>query len=162
MCWAKFWGSPAGESVVAHAGAQARRQALIKSLRLLFSSVAGSQPMLMVLDDLQWINDASRDVLGIVLADVPELPVMVLAAQRPGRAIPWSEWSFVERLNLRPLDGRSAHAMARAVLGSAELSEALEAYISERAGGNPYISKSCSRRFEMRTACISRTERCAS
>ena len=131
-------GLSVGGSSVSSAGAQARRQVLIKSLRFLLAGFVDEVPAVLVLEDLHWIDIASAEVLGDVLADVPELRLLVLTAQRPGRILPWADWSWVERLSLRALDNRHASALAGAVLGDADLSPELEEYVAERAGGNPF------------------------
>jgi adenylate cyclase len=126
-------------SIVSEAGAQARRQVLVRSLRSLLASMAARQPVVMVLEDLQWIDSASAEVLRDLLADVPGLPVLVIAASRPDWTPFWAEWGWVESLHLRPLGERDATTLAREVLGGAELEPALEHYISERAAGNPFF-----------------------
>jgi len=46
---------------------------------------------------------------------------------------------WIERLTLRPLRGVEAALLAGAVLGGSQLSPDLEAYVAERAGGNPFF-----------------------
>lgn len=76
-------GLPPGNSIVANAGAEIRRQALIRDLRMLFRALAERAPTILVLEDLHWIDQASAQVLTAVLSDVPGLRLLVLAAQRP-------------------------------------------------------------------------------
>jgi class 3 adenylate cyclase/tetratricopeptide (TPR) repeat protein len=119
---------------------QSRRQILVRSLRLLLAGdPVASCPTILVLEDLHWIDAASAEVLAETLADVPQLPVLVLAAQRPGWHAPWSDWAWIEWLNLHPLSDLDAVALARAALDNATLSSALEQYVSERSGGNPFF-----------------------
>jgi len=132
-------GLPIEESAVARAGPQVRRHALIRSLRAVLGAVTERAPTVIVLEDLQWMDGASREVLTEVLADVLGLRMLVLAAQRPGWAAPWSEWGWPERLTLRPLGEREAAVLAGAVLGGVRLSPELEQYVAERAGGNPFF-----------------------
>lgn len=131
-------GLPIGNSIVSNAGAQARRQVLIRSVRLLLGGLAARRPIILVLEDLHWLDAASTEVLSAVLAEAPDLRLLVLAAQRPDWAAPWAEWSFVERLNLQPLDDTDSGVLARSVLGGPELTPALSHYVAERAGGNPF------------------------
>jgi len=132
-------GLPPGNSLLVNAGAQVRRQALIRSLRLVLAAVTQRAPTMVVLEDLHWIDRASQEVLTEILADVPGLRLLVLAAQRPGSMAPWSEWSWPERLTVRPLGEREAATLAQAVLGGVPLSEELDHYVAERAGGNPFF-----------------------
>jgi adenylate cyclase len=132
-------GLPIGESGVARAGPQIRRQALIRSLRAVLGAVSERSPVVLVLEDLHWTDPASKEVLTAVLADVLGSRILVLAAQRPGWTAPWSEWGWPERVTLRPLGDREAAALAGAVLGGALLSPDLERHVAERAGGNPFF-----------------------
>jgi adenylate cyclase len=125
-------GLPPGNSLVVHADAQIRRQALIRSLKLLLGALSERAPTVLMLEDMHWVDAASQDVL-------PGLRLLALVAQRPGWTAPWSEWGWTERITLRPLREAEAALLAGAVLGGIALSPELEAYVAERAGGNPFF-----------------------
>ncbi|MGH2448111.1 MAG: ATP-binding protein, partial [Chloroflexota bacterium] len=126
-------------SPVTQAGPQVRRQALIRDLRHVLGSLAARAPTVLVLEDLHWVDTASREVLTSVFADIPNLRVMVMAVQRPGWAAAWSEWGWPDRITLRPLREAEAANLATAVLGGVKPSPELEQHIAERAGGNPFF-----------------------
>jgi class 3 adenylate cyclase/tetratricopeptide (TPR) repeat protein len=126
------------ESLVTNAGAQVRRQALLRALRLMLAALAANAPLLVVLEDLHWVDTASEEILASVLADVPGLRLLVLVSQRPGWIAPWNEWSWPERLSLRPLEAEDATRLAISVL-ALPLSAELERYVADRAGGNPFF-----------------------
>jgi len=132
-------GLPPGNSLVANAGAQIRRQALIRDLRLVLGAVTERAPTVLVLEDLHWLDEASSQVLTEALSDVPGLRLLVLAAHRPGWTAPWTDWGWTERLSLRPLRDEEATLLAGAVLGGMTLSLELERYVADRAGGNPFF-----------------------
>ena len=136
-------GLAAGGSMVAQAGPQVRRAALIRSLRRVLGALTDRAPVVLVLEDLHWIDEASQEVIGDVLVDVPGLRMLVLAAQRQGWQAPWSEWSWTERISLRPLGERDAAMLADAVLNrgvsSMRPTPDLLAYLGDRAGGNPFF-----------------------
>jgi class 3 adenylate cyclase/tetratricopeptide (TPR) repeat protein/ABC-type cobalamin transport system ATPase subunit len=126
----------------AHAGstsaAEQRRVALARSIRLLMSSLVQSGPVLVVLEDMHWIDTASSEILGEVLRDLPGLRALVLATHRSGWSPPWADWGWTDRLTVRPLDSRSTSRMAHALLGS-DLSPELRALLLEKAEGNPFF-----------------------
>lgn len=132
-------GIPPGNSMVAAAGPQIRRQALIRALRLVLDALSERAPTVFVLEDLHWMDEASAELLKEILSDVPGLRVLVLAAQRPGWTAPWSDWGWTERVMLRPLLETDATELASSVLGGARLSRDLERYVADRAGGNPFF-----------------------
>lgn len=141
-------GLPAGDSIVAHAGAEIRQQALIRSLKLVLAALSERAPTVLVLEDVHWVDEASQNVLKEVLSDVPGLRLLVLVAHRPGWTAPWSEWGWTERTTLRPLRDADAALLAGAVLGGVALSPALEGYVAERAGGNPFFVEEMLRALE--------------
>jgi tetratricopeptide (TPR) repeat protein/ABC-type cobalamin transport system ATPase subunit len=132
-------GIPPRDSPVSQAGPQVRRQALIRSVRAVLGAVASRASVVVVLEDLHWMDAASEEILSEVLADVLGLRVLVLAAQRPGWTSPWSEWGWPERITLRPLQEGEATALAAEVLGGVTPSSELAQYVAERAGGNPFF-----------------------
>jgi tetratricopeptide (TPR) repeat protein len=141
-------GLPPGESRVGRAEAQIRRQALIRSLKLVLGALSERAPTVLVLEDMHWVDVASQDVLKEILSDVPGLRLLSLVAQRPGWIAPWSEWGWTERITLRPLGDRDTAVLAGAVLGGAQLAPELERHVTERAGGNPFFVEELLRALE--------------
>jgi len=139
-------GLPPAESLVTRAGPQIRRQSLIRILGLLLGALTEQQPLVLVLEDLHWLDTASQQILGELLPYVPGMRVLVLVAQRPDGypaaglgAAPWAPWGWTEQIALRPLPHDQAAVLAGAVLGGSRLSSELEEHIRERAGGNPFF-----------------------
>ncbi|MGI5460789.1 ATP-binding protein [Streptomyces sp. CA-249302] len=100
----------------------------------LLADEADRQPLLLLVDDLQWIDSPSRDVLRFVARRTRDLPVLIVAASRvhfPDAYAP----STQPDLHLRPL-GRSAAAELLDA-GAPDLSAPLRALVLERAAGNP-------------------------
>ncbi|MFF0013191.1 ATP-binding protein [Streptomyces sp. NPDC005374] len=100
----------------------------------LLADAAEGQPLLLLVDDLQWVDSPSRDVLGFVSRRTRDLPVLIVAASRlpaPDSYAP----SAQPELHLRPL-GRSAAAELLDA-GAPGLSAPLRALVLERAAGNP-------------------------
>ncbi|MGW7724468.1 ATP-binding protein [Streptomyces canus] len=98
----------------------------------LLADEADRQPLLLLVDDLQWIDASSRDVLRFVARRTRDLPVLIVAASRaPDSYAP----SGQPDLHLQPL-GQSASAELLDA-GAPDLSAPLRALILERAAGNP-------------------------
>ncbi|HCG00594.1 MAG TPA: hypothetical protein DEV93_08640, partial [Chloroflexi bacterium] len=132
-------GVPPRDSPVTQSGPQVRRQALIRSVRAVLGAVAGRASVVIVLEDLHWMDAASEEIFSEVTADVLGLRVLVLAAQRPGWTAPWSEWGWPERITLRPLAEGEATVLAGEVLGGVTPSPELAQYVADRAAGNPFF-----------------------
>jgi hypothetical protein len=57
-----------------------------------------------VIEDTQWIDDASLDALGTVFADLAERPWAVLMTRRPGRVVQCATAAVHTVIDLEPLN----------------------------------------------------------
>lgn len=94
----------------AGAGAPVDRLVLYGAVLALLRRAANSRPVLLVIDDLQWVDRASAAALAFVARRLTGSRVGLLAASRPGFE------SFFERaglpeLTVSPLDDRAAAAL---------------------------------------------------
>jgi predicted ATPase len=55
---------------------------LFEAIRLAVETIAGRQPTALFLDDLQWADDATLELLPALARTLPEQPVLILAAYR--------------------------------------------------------------------------------
>nr|WP_246344553.1 LuxR family transcriptional regulator [Conexibacter arvalis] len=96
--------------------------------------VAGERwPVLALVDDLQWLDPASREAIVFAARRLGALPVALLLAARDGEEA--VDAPGVDRLPVGPLDGDSARAVLRDVGGA--LSEPVREAVAKAAAGNP-------------------------
>lgn len=114
-------------------------------VRSLLEHLARERPVLMAVDDAQWVDTASREVLSFVTRRLVG-PVKILATLRTGAdSVQDADWVVkagygpVDRIQLQPL---SLGPLARVV--SAELGHALPrpamVRVAELSGGNPFYA----------------------
>ena len=108
---------------------------------------AAAQPLVLVLDDLQWADDESLNALEHLVATAPELPVLMVCAARPEllqRRPQWgAPWPGHELIQLSPLASQGSDALATALLTRFAVPvPALQTLLSEQAAGNPYYMES--------------------
>ncbi len=108
---------------------------------------AAAQPLVLVLDDLQWADDASLGAIEHLVAEASALPIVVLCAARPEllqRRPGWgAAWTGHLQLSLAPLAAPGREALASGLLARfATPVPALRALLSEQAAGNPYYMES--------------------
>ena len=99
-------------------------------------------PVLLALDDVQWLDVSSAAVLSVALRRVGDEPVAVLGTLRTeaGAVVPEALVRMpLERLTLEPLDLAAVHRLLRDRLGL-ELPRPQLARIHRAAGGNPYFA----------------------
>jgi class 3 adenylate cyclase len=112
----------------------------VELMRELLRRMAIVTPLVMILDDLQWLDEASRDLLVALLEPQPEpLALPVLSGIRAGRLADQpqlAQTAAVVRLKHLPI---SAEVVAQAYPRLATLPQPMRLALAERAAGNPYF-----------------------
>jgi len=90
------------------------REQTLKALLAYVVGLAAQQPVLMVFEDVQWIDPTSLELLGLVIERLPHLPILLLVTARPEFASPWSDLDIrITTLPLPRLSRRSGEALVR-------------------------------------------------
>jgi class 3 adenylate cyclase/tetratricopeptide (TPR) repeat protein len=98
-------------------------------------------PLILLLEDIHWLDSASEALLGSLVAIDETLPLLILHTRRPAYVPPWTGSARVTRLALDPLSARETSRLAQARLGVDELPEALGAFIAAKAEGNALFAE---------------------
>jgi DNA-binding CsgD family transcriptional regulator len=120
---------------------QDERHRSFRAVRLLLESLAARRPLLLMLDDLHWADDASLELLSHLLRNRPRGQVLIAfahrprqLAQRPARALAHALSSGAdERLEPSPLSAEDTDRL----LGQG-FSEATRRELYVESGGNPF------------------------
>ena len=99
--------------------------------------LAALQPVLMVVEDAQWIDPTSLEVLDLMVDRVPNLPVLLIITFRPDFTPPWLGRSHVTSLVLNRLPPRQRAEMVARVTEGKALPKAVADKIVERTDGIP-------------------------
>ena len=124
------------------------RATLFEAIRCALAAVAAERPAVVLLDDLQWSDDATLELLAALAAPLRELPMLVLGAYRSDE-IPRAHQlrrlrndlrrnRSLTELTLEPLTARGTAELAERVLGAAP-SARLAATLHDRSGGIPFF-----------------------
>ena len=125
---------------------QRRREKTFEALlRQLEALAARQKPVLMVFEDLHWIDPSSHELLDRTIERISHLPVLLLATFRPEFARPWSGLPQATMLTLARLDRRTGAAMVERIAGNAAISSEVAAEIVERADGVPLFVEELAR-----------------
>jgi class 3 adenylate cyclase len=116
---------------------QRKKDKTFEALLRQVEGLARQRPVLMVFDDLHWIDPSSRELLDRVTERVADWPVLLLAMFRPEFQPPWIGQPQVTMLTLARLDRRETAAMVANVAGDAALPPEIMDEIAERTDGVP-------------------------
>lgn len=106
-------------------------------------NLAGRQPMVLLLEDLHWIDRAS-DVVMAAIASLAVPGLLVLLTSRPNGMPVWIARCRAEVVAMRPLDDDSGRAMLSDMLGSSETNADLKSRIISHTANVPlFIEEVC-------------------
>lgn len=121
-----------------------RKARIFEGLRALLLSAAAQRAVVVLIEDLHWIDRLSLEVISFVLEAVPHHRVLVVLTHRPGWEQPFGTPPHLTRLELHALDAANANAIASSVLDG-ELPAELEALVYRKAEGNPFFVEEVTR-----------------
>jgi tetratricopeptide (TPR) repeat protein len=106
-------------------------------LRDVFLCASESAPLLIIVENMHWVDAASEECLAHLAAGMRGHPFLLLLTTRPGYAAPWLVPPLAETITLEGLDARDVRGMVRSLLAAEEVSEQLFKILAEKGEGNP-------------------------
>ena len=116
---------------------QQRRQKTLEALTAQFEALSRSNPVLMLFEDLHWIDPTSLEALGRTVDQLRTLEVLLIVTYRPEFEPPWIGRPYVTALSLNRLGEREIAAMIDRVAGNKPLPANVRQDIIERTDGIP-------------------------
>jgi class 3 adenylate cyclase/tetratricopeptide (TPR) repeat protein len=95
------------------------------------------RPLVLVLEDLHWVDKISEEFLGFLAENIGEARVLMLASYRPGYRPPWIDKSYAGQLSVQPLSRDDSIDVVRSVLNVERIIELATEEIVAKADGNP-------------------------
>jgi class 3 adenylate cyclase/tetratricopeptide (TPR) repeat protein len=136
------FGLPAGDPAIAALDPVAIRAHTFEALRELLVGQSERRPLVVLIEDLHWIDQTSEEFLAGLADEMPSVPIMLLATYRPGYSPSWSGKSFASQLALRPLSAAASEEIVASIL---EAGNPAAAAIAERGEGNPFFLEELAR-----------------
>ncbi len=99
--------------------------------------LAQSHPVLMIVEDVHWIDPSTMDLLNLMPERVRGAPVLILLTYRPEFAAPWAGQEHVTPLNLNRLPRRLGLTLVENVTGGKALPEEVLDQILAKTDGVP-------------------------
>jgi class 3 adenylate cyclase/tetratricopeptide (TPR) repeat protein len=119
--------------------AQQRRVKTFEALRNVILKRAQRDSVILVLEDLHWVDRTSQDFLVSLADSLSMAPILMVLTYRPGYQNPFPERSFVTRLTLQQLSDKETLEMAGQMLTDHQVPEQLRDLVLGKAEGNPFF-----------------------
>jgi predicted ATPase len=116
---------------------QRKRQLLLEALVRQLKGLARARPVLMVFEDAHWSDATSRELLGLTIDRVKDLPIALLVTFRPEFEPPWGNRPYLSALTLSRLSGSEGATLVENLAGSRALSRDVISEIVDRTDGVP-------------------------
>ena len=116
---------------------QQRRQKTLEALTAQLGALAKAKPVLMIFEDVHWIDPTTLEAVGRTVDRLKTLGVLLIVTYRPEFEPPWIGRPYVTALTLNRLGEREITAMIDRVTGNKALPESIRQEIIERTDGVP-------------------------
>lgn len=131
--------APGEHPVPRHLHGERLQAALTDALAALITAGAVRHAvMVLVVEDLQWADPASRTLLKQLAEIAPAHPMLLVATSRVDAPMDWGSATPVT-IHLGPLDQDAAESVIRALLQADCVAPELAGWLRERTGGNPFF-----------------------
>ncbi len=138
----------------AESQAEDRRSELFAAWRRFLEAIAEEHPLVLVVEDLHWADDALLDFTDHVTEWATGVPLLVLGTSRPELLTRRPGWGGGKvnsaTIQLSPLSEEETATLLHALLGRSVLAADLQARLLEHAGGNPLYAEEFTRMLTSR------------
>jgi class 3 adenylate cyclase/tetratricopeptide (TPR) repeat protein len=116
-----------------------RRQRTLDALKRVLLRESQMQPVLLVFEDLHWIDTETQALLDSLVESLPTAHLLLLVNYRPEYQHGWGSKTYYTQLRLDPLPPASAEAFLQVLLGDDPSLVPLKQLLIMRTEGNPFF-----------------------
>ncbi|MBI2363426.1 MAG: AAA family ATPase [Deltaproteobacteria bacterium] len=114
-----------------------RRQRTLEAIKRLVLRESQVQPLLLVLEDLHWIDSETQAILDSLIESLPAARLLLLVNYRPEYQHGWGSKTYYSQVRIDPLPPESTGEILRAVIGDDAALQPLKQLLIARTDGNP-------------------------
>jgi class 3 adenylate cyclase/tetratricopeptide (TPR) repeat protein len=115
----------------------ARRKRTFAAVLALLGALAERRTVVLVIEDLHWIDPSTLEFLDLLLGELPVLPLLLVATFRPEFVAPWRHQTALTQLSLGGLSESHTMQLIRQVTEGKRLSTEVHREIVVRTDGIP-------------------------
>jgi tetratricopeptide (TPR) repeat protein len=118
---------------------EAKKDRIIQAYKLITLKGSEIRPLILVFEDLHWIDKSSEEVLKYVFESIPGARVLMVFTYRPEFVHTWGGKSYHSQVNLNRLSNRESLAMVSHLFGTEDIGGDLEELVLEKTEGVPFF-----------------------
>ena len=122
-----------------------RRQRTLAALKRVLLRESQAQPLLLVFEDLHWIDSETQALLDSLVESLPTARLLLLVNYRPEYQHGWGSKTYYTQLRLDPLPPASAAEVLQALVGDDPSLAPLKQLLITRTEGNPFFLEESAR-----------------
>lgn len=119
------------------ANSVARRSSTIEWLKRILLRESRNQPVLLVFEDLHWIDGETQALLDALVDSLPAAAILLAVNYRPEYRHAWTNKSYYQQFQIHALGPETAAAMLQPLLGDDPTLDPVRRLVIERTEGNP-------------------------
>jgi class 3 adenylate cyclase/tetratricopeptide (TPR) repeat protein len=116
---------------------QRHKHLIFEMLMRSLDAFAARGPILLVIEDLHWIDPTSDELIGVLLQRLRDMPILLVLTARPEFQARWQDQGRLTHMALGPLERCDAIAMIGLVCGGRSISDETVAEIADKTDGMP-------------------------
>jgi class 3 adenylate cyclase/tetratricopeptide (TPR) repeat protein len=116
-----------------------RRRRTLDAVKRLLLRESQAQPLLVVFEDLHWIDSETQALLDALVESLPAARVLLLVNYRPEYSHQWGSRTYYTQLRLDPLAHDHAAELLGVLVGADLELDPLKRLLIERTEGNPFF-----------------------
>jgi tetratricopeptide (TPR) repeat protein len=116
---------------------QQKREKTFEALRDLLVRESQNRPIIIVVEDLHWIDKTSEEFLSYLIEWLANAHILLILLYRPEYTHTWGSKSYYSKIGLDQLTTQTSAALIQSILEKGEVVPELRELILSRAAGNP-------------------------
>jgi adenylate cyclase len=116
-----------------------RKARLIDLMRTIVRSGLQQKPVVLLIEDLHWIDSASEEFIAAMVDAIVGTTTMLLFNFRNDYIAPWMQRTHYRQISVSPLNQAETEALLTSLLGKDASLALIARNIAERAQGNPFF-----------------------
>jgi tetratricopeptide (TPR) repeat protein len=124
---------------------QQKKDRIFEAFRDLFTRESQNNPIILVIEDLHWIDKTSEQFIDYLIDGLANTPIMLILLYRPEYVHQWGSKTYYSKIGLSQLSSQSSAELIHAILDGCSIDPKLESLILNRSAGTPLFIEELTR-----------------